>query len=213
LVTVRRLQAGRRSEWLLELWDVASGARLAEYREPRAVLFEKAVSPGGRLLAMVTHDSTTGQDPAIEFFDRETLRPVSKISVQHPPQGMSFSPDGAELATFTHRPGFPPTATLASINLRTRQNKVSHSQSGNLLAKAGNRRADEPNILWLPDKSGWLVLGCMIFDYQSGATRWESPPIDNRDWPVRRPLHGNIFLQVRAPNLMVSIAPLPGAKP
>lgn len=170
----RLVAAGRNTP--LWVWSVPDGK--AERSIPLPTSYSKesiAFSPGGRYLALM---STESGETTIQVLDLTTGDGAGAISLPKEfgsfrCHGMSFSPDGTELAGlfnifFSHR--------LYCWNFSTGQSAVVHAFEKDPQHISRNYKG--PALQWFPDKSRWLAHGNVVIDRESGKPIWTVPKID-----------------------------------
>ncbi len=148
---------------MISLWDVSTGKLAREILGPPSFKKESvAFSPGGRYLALVSNDPellvadvTTGTLAA-----RAPIPKGNALYLQ--PLGLSFSPDGTELAgLFTAAPD----TKLVVWDVVTGKVVVEHVIKGNPknnVVGAGSYTGRP--VEWLPDGSAWLLFGHTLVD-------------------------------------------------
>ncbi|NQT17438.1 MAG: hypothetical protein HQ582_32080, partial [Planctomycetes bacterium] len=89
------------------VWDVASGAQIAEINDPPSMFVGIAVSPSGKLVA------TTGRDDVARLWEAETGKLIAELTGHGASLAcVDFSPDGKTLATGS----YDHTAKLWSVD-------------------------------------------------------------------------------------------------
>jgi WD40 repeat protein len=164
---------------MISVWDIQTGKLAREILGPPSFRREAAtISPGGRYLALVSNDSslivydlTTGTKAG------ELLIPKTD-AVYLSPEGLSFSPDGTEIAgLFTGGT----ESKLLVWDLVKCEIVVDHTLVGNpKLNIPGAQSYKGRAVDWLPDGSAWLLFGHSLVDRAGGRIVWnfQSQPGD-----------------------------------
>lgn len=160
---------------LLECWEVGTSRKLLELKmDPFFPVQTLAPSPTGRYLVLC-HDSKL----RVHDLDTKTLagevelptdeEPGANVTVQ-----VAWSPDGQEIAgLFSDAFGkFRIIAWKADTGLVS----VEHRYPQGLGSPRHNPFDEGPELIWLPDRSGWLARRYLVIDYQTGSTLAGLPP-------------------------------------
>jgi hypothetical protein len=184
------LVAGKRGDVLhLRVWDAATGKREGEFDGPRlgsATSLTRdmlAVSPGGAWLAVVTPESLSMWDVKKGNAAGQHALPWNNANWLFPCRGLSFSPDGRELAALFQVDG---KSRLVCWNLNGGE-QVHDLTFPALRLWAGAEMLYKGQVIgWVGANRGWLLYGQMFID--RGATRVGSPPSSllSADQPFRR---------------------------
>jgi len=166
----------------LRLWNAETGAMLKEipwngYFQPNHIAF----SPGGRYLATV--DGFQPIPPRI--FDLESGAVAGAIPLPRENStgehfewvSIAFSPDGARLAALRTS---QTETEIAVADCSTGAVLRTHKLAGQIFQIIPSSSIG-PGLAWLPDGSGWLIAGGMIFDDASGVPVFIA---DGRTLPV-----------------------------
>ncbi len=156
---------------LISVWDVETGKLAREVLGPPSFRREAtAISPGGRYLALISND------PSLVVFDLTTAKKVGEKALPKSgsgyvnPEGLSFSPDGSELA------GLFTSGTESKLwvwDVAKGTVVVDHTLKGNVkLNVPGAQSYKGRAIEWLPDGSAWLLSGHTIVDRAGGRPVW-----------------------------------------
>jgi hypothetical protein len=163
-----------------QTWDLAAGKKVAEFSSD--VVYNRkwcALSPGGRYLVQEKRARAGGQH--LLFWEPAAGKLVEEVEFlgQNEPgnaAGLAFSPDGEEVALLWRVGKKPATwGRLLCWDVRTGRKVADHPivfELGHIDAMWG----DGGTIQWCPDRSGWLLFGCLLVDHDSGAVVWRFPP-------------------------------------
>jgi hypothetical protein len=155
----------------ISVWDPETGTLVRQLAGPATFTVETtAISPGGRYLALISND------PSLVVFDLTTGKKVGEKSIPKAgasyqnPEGLSFSPDGTELAAlFTAGTD----TKLYAWDVAKGTVVVDHTLKGNVKLNVKGAQSYKGRALeWLPDGSAWLVCGHTMVDRAGGRAVW-----------------------------------------
>jgi serine/threonine-protein kinase len=205
LVTLRQNDPGRG----LEVWDLKTQKVLFSLPLPNGYAGERAAaSPDGKLLAI----------PGGNLLALQELRPGARPTVlAMPKQRGSFAPncrklvftaDGTELAGLFEEPFIG----LRVVSWDLKRGAVSKDHpiaKGTVQHEFFYPREASP-LEWLPGRSGWLVYGQALIDYQNGNVRGRMQPPNTHRQNAIWVLTGTYAVEVS--DREVRIITLPQAK-
>jgi hypothetical protein len=191
------LVAGKRGATLhLRIWDVTTGKREHDTgkrehdfdgptlgKPPTLTRDMLAISPGGAWLAVVTPDNLSLWDLKMGSAAGERALPWNSANWLLPCRGLSFSPDGSELAA------------LFQVNGQSRLVcwDVVRGEAGfdvtfpALRLGVGAEMAYKGHVLgWVGDRRGWLVYGQMFIDRKADKVGPAPSGLLAADQPFRR---------------------------
>ncbi|QDU97634.1 WD40 repeat domain-containing protein [Lignipirellula cremea] len=173
-------------ERAFQVWNL-SQSKQEHLLKPESPLYSPiaATSPGGSYLAYFNEE-------AVRVVDlRSGVLAGSCPGTSRNSKLITFAPDGTEVATLdTDR-----NLVVFSMSEGTASPPVS-LQSAEEGARLSGSTYDGPFVQWLPDKSGWLVLGGAFIDRESGkiALKFPLPPHPTYRRGSRRVYDANYLL-------------------
>lgn len=189
LLTGRRINAGREFEFVV--WDAATGQSALkfglEFAGPPVggVNLSRdtiAISPGGAYLALMTGDT-------LRVFDLKTGVAVGQRALpQGAPgrrilscRGLSFSPDGSELAGLFHTNN---QMRLVCWDV-AKGDAVADIAFGFLTLMLGMDGTYRGHVLdWVGDRRGWLLYGAMMIDRKADKVGPQPPGLTDPNYAV-----------------------------
>lgn len=151
--------------------NIATGQQVKEFTIDGLLIDRKntiALSPGRKYVAIAhkhkidIYQGTTGQ------WVGELNVPVDNPNFR----GLTFSPDGQELACHIERLGSG--SHLICWKMTTGEQSVHHKFAKDVRLLADNSFLYQgPHIEWVPDRSGWIFYGQIWVDYQSGSAAYK----------------------------------------
>ncbi|MBX3444198.1 MAG: hypothetical protein KF774_17480 [Planctomyces sp.] len=182
LITFTYAGTDRQRAKHLRIWDARTGRLIREIAwNSQFDATRCTLSPGGRFLANID-----GFRPApLQFYDLESGELAGEAAL--PPQNargehfewvdLDFSPDGREFAALRTSQA---ATELTVFDLATGDAVRSHRLPGQVFASVPSSGAYQGRMLeWLPDGSGWLLVGGLILDDVSGQAVWMLDPRSN----------------------------------
>jgi hypothetical protein len=184
------LVAGKRGAVLhLRVWDAATGKREREFDGPppgAATSLTRdmvAVSPGGAWLAVVTPESLWLWDLKKGTAAGQRALPWNGANWLFPCRGLSFSPDGRELAALFQVSG---QSRLVCWDVAGGEPVVDVTFPA-LRLWVGTEVAYKGHVLgWVGDRRGWLVYGQMFIDRTANKVGPPPSGLLAADQPFRR---------------------------
>jgi WD40 repeat protein len=172
-----------------QVWDLKTGGELTQFTIP-LVFSHKwgAISPGGRYLAM----EQTAEGYHIVFWDLTTGKLAGQFDFQGQKDpwgqasGLAFTPDGEKLAMVWIL-GKKPDCFCRLLSWDVSTHKLLHDH------RIGYEISSMPSVWsaggakslqWVPDGSGWLLVGHLLVDAESGAVVGKIPPEPHWDGEV-----------------------------
>lgn len=151
LATVRVAGADERDRGSIELWDLATGTKVATWAAHPSQVCALAFSPDGAVLA------SAGEDWVVKLWDVTTRRELATLD-EHAlrPRGtsaagiteLSFSPDGRHLVSAGH---LPPVVTRGPAFGQDGEFILWDVRAKARRAAVRVPRADVTTVVWLPD--------------------------------------------------------------
>lgn len=186
-----------------KIWNIADGNLVREIEVSSPIRpHDLSISPGRQYLAF-----HTPEEDSLRIYDLQQAALVRKLSLSPPLKkgaesrsglecwGLAFSPDASELAGLLLR---GQEAYLGCWNTATGELLVQHKidyPNGDIGSMAGFYRGRR--VEWLPDGTGWLLLGHAIFDREAGVRVWTAE-VDAEDPPQARQFLDDEHLMVVA---------------
>jgi|GEM_PF-2574425 len=143
-----------------------------------------AFSPGGRYVAaasaegeLVVHELSTGASVG------QVSLPDDGYSKENC-LGIAFSPDGTAVACLMQH---LKSAVVVVYDITSGSETKRFSVAGNLPLEIDRATSYDARALeWFPDGHGWLLLGCLVMEAESGHVVWEIPYWKTEVIPVTR---------------------------
>jgi WD40 repeat protein len=206
------------SEPVYQLWDVESGKEDLNFTY-RLNFHTKwgAVSPGGRYLVLEQTETLSGYHLIV--FDLKTGKKTGDLEFQGKKDqwgqaaGISFSPDGSELAMLWRLKNKECWGRIWVWDVKTGKQLFNHAVGDELkwidsLWFNGGVRTFQ----WAPDGSGWLVFGHLLIDHDTGAVVAKLGPEPNSLGPMERRFLDRDHLTLEAKDgfeTKLTVEPLP----
>ena len=183
----RLLASGGRFDYLIKLWDVASGKHVATFSTDNGSIRSLAFSPDGKLLAA----SAYSPGITVTLYDVANRKRVAKIDAHEGSDyavNLAFSPDGKLLATGGSRgtieDGGEQDSEVKLWDVASRERvailsgaaPVSFSPDGRLLASAS------------PMKTKWVVVDNLDGSRGGSGTLYGQPALKLWDVATRKPV-------------------------
>ncbi len=160
----------------LVVWDFSANKEIQRILVPSEDYdnrFDKeslVTSFSGRYAAMMmgrtlhVYDLPSGQCIGQSAIPKAVLGSISRC------EGLTFSPDGSKLAGLFHH-----NSGLLVVCWDFATGKILHDavcDRDSLGAAPGVHSYQGPKLAWLPDQSGWIIKGHILFDAKSGKSVW-----------------------------------------
>jgi hypothetical protein len=214
------LVAGKRGSTLhLRVWDATTGKREREFdgpplgNPPTLTRDMLAVSPGGAYLAVVTPEALWLWDLKAGAAAGRRPLPWNEANWLFPCRGLSFSPDGAELAALFQVGGKSRLACWGVEGGMPRYNVTFPA----LRLSAGAEMAYKGQVLgWVGERRGWLLYGQMFIDRKADVVGPTPPGLLAPDQPFRRLVGTDHIATLPAGlggNKVLTVAPFDPDKP
>jgi hypothetical protein len=199
IVTSKQTNQGK----LFQVWDVASGQAVREFKGPAAFEAESAVvSADAKLLAVFA-------DKQAVVYELAAGKELARLDCPPPPfsvifcRGLQFTPDGSELGGVFYNNR---ETHVLSWSLADKQRVVEHQIASDVKHTAkGAFSYKGPGFEWLPDASACLLYGHAIIDRTTGRLVWLIRPADEDIYPAARRMLDN-------DHIAIALGPFNGAK-
>ena len=185
------------SEMRFIVYDAEQGKQLCAGSTPR--LFHpcySSFSPGGNYMAMMIQ-SDEGSN-FLGFWDLRTGKQAGAIDLEASDgmYGISFSPDGEKVTLLFETPNGAGLqwGRVGTCKLADRAKVHDHALANDQvkITQNGHHLGGKGTLQWLPDGGGWLVLGYLVMDRDTGKIVGEiARPEKNDTGVIERVFRGN----------------------
>ncbi len=190
----------------IDVWTIPSGDLENSIDSPKYLQRNSlAVSGGGRFIAMAGR-TEPGKKDGIRIFDLDEGKLAGVISIAslklsgNPTSyGLSFSPDGRELAGVFHTYENGGKIFLVGWDMTTGEEAFQHEADGKLSGKAVSGTNNSPAVRWFPNQKWLFLFGAFVFDREAGGPIWRVPVDKNRTGAAANVVSNSHVLIVTGP--------------
>jgi WD40 repeat protein len=190
----------------ISVWSIPSGDLETTIDAPKYLQAKSlAVSGGGQFIAFAGRNEP-GKLDDIRIFDLDEGELAGVISVANlgvtsnlTCTGLSFSPDGRELAGVFRTYEMGGKNWLIGWDMTNGKEAFQHDVDAKLRGKAVSGTNDSPDVRWFPNQKWLFLFGAFVFDHEAGGPIWSVPADKERSGAAASVLSDDRVLVVSGP--------------